>query len=82
MIKQKALALANLTPHMINQLALLFTLPQTQPRKGNRSFVGRGEKMNSGAESSKMGLAFKAWALSFKGQPRNAEVSMLGNTFF
>ena len=82
MIKQKALASANLTPHMINQLALLFTFPQTQSRKGNRSFGGRGEKMNPGAESSKMGLAFKAYALSFKGQPQNAEVSLLGNTFF
>lgn len=38
--------------------------------------------MNPGAESSKMGLAFKACALSFKGQPQNAEVSLLGNTFF
>lgn len=38
--------------------------------------------MNPGAECSKMRLAFKAWALSFKGQPRKAEVSMLGNTFF
>lgn len=82
MIKQKALASANLPPHKINQLALLVTFPQTQPRKGNRSFVGRGEKRNPGAESSKMGLAFKPCASSFKGQPRNAEVSLLGNTFF
>lgn len=82
MIKQKALASANLPPRMINQLALLVTFPQTQPRKGNRSFVGRGEKRNPGAESSKMGLAFKPCASSFKGQPRNAEVSLLGNTFF
>jgi hypothetical protein len=46
--------MANLTPDMINQLAFLFTFSQTQPKEGNSSFVGRVEKMNRGAEGSKM----------------------------